>query len=142
MPYWDGTDLECGQNIYVKLVDAVKQGLITEAQIDESVALYDPVPFGPFDPADRVKYADTPLSVLECDEHKALALKMSRESVVLLKNDNVLPLRKNLKKIAVIGPNADDSTVVLGNYNGFPQGDYSAGGNTFESRKAHTSHLR
>lgn len=61
---------------------------------------------GLFDPADRVKYADTPLSVLECDEHKALALKMSRESVVLLKNDNVLPLRKNLKKIAVIGPNA------------------------------------
>lgn len=117
-----GTDLECGQNIYVKLVDAVKQGLITEAQIDESVKRLFMTRFrlGLFDPADRVKYADTPVSVLECDEHKALALKMSRESVVLLKNDNVLPLRKNLKKIAVIGPNADDSTVVLGNYNGFP----------------------
>ena len=95
---------------------------------------------GLFDPADRVKYADTPLSVLECDEHKALALKMSRESVVLLKNDNVLPLRKNLKKIAVIGPNADDSTVVLGNYNGFPSKVITP----LEAirSKAHTSHLR
>lgn len=117
-----GTDLECGQNIYVKLVDAVKQGLITEDKIDESLKRLFMIRFrlGLFDPADQVKYANTPLSVLECDSHKALALKMSRESIVLLKNESVLPLRKNLKKIAVIGPNADDSTVVLGNYNGFP----------------------
>ena len=118
-----GTDLECGQNIYVKLVDAVKKGMITEAQIDESLKRLFLIRFrlGLFDPADRVKYANTPLSVLECSSHKALALKMAQESVVLLKNENVLPLQsKKLKKIAVIGPNADDSTVVLGNYNGFP----------------------
>ncbi|WP_239060745.1 glycoside hydrolase family 3 C-terminal domain-containing protein [Bacteroides sp. 519] len=74
-----------------------------------------------FDPAEMVPFSDIPLSVLESDAHKALSLKMARESMVLLKNENnLLPLKKNLKKIAIIGPNADNPTAVLGNYNGFP----------------------
>jgi len=68
-----------------------------------------------------VKYAQTPASTLEAPEHKALALKMAQQSVVLLKNENnILPLKKTIKKIAVLGPNADNRISVLGNYNGTP----------------------
>ena len=75
-----------------------------------------------FDPDDRVPYSNIPLSVLECDAHKAHALKMARQSIVLLKNqDQLLPLNKNkIKKIAVVGPNADDKSVLLANYYGYP----------------------
>ena len=76
---------------------------------------------GMFDPTSMVKYAQTPASVLESEEHKAHALKMARQSMVLLKNENnTLPLNKKLKKIVVLGPNADNSIAILGNYNGIP----------------------
>jgi beta-glucosidase len=76
---------------------------------------------GLFDPASMVKWAQTPASVLESPEHKAHALKMARQSVVLLKNEKgTLPLKKSIKKIAVVGPNADNAIAVLGNYNGTP----------------------
>jgi beta-glucosidase len=118
-----GTDIECGKNVYPSLVDAVKSGLIDEKKIDVSVKRLFTIRFrlGMFDPKEIVPYAQIPISKLEAPEHQALALKMARESVVLLKNgDNILPLSKSLKQIAVIGPNADNRTVMLGNYNGTP----------------------
>ena len=73
------------------------------------------------DPASMVKWAQTTESVLESDEHKAHSLKMARQSLVLLKNEaNTLPLKKAIKKIAVVGPNAHNAVAVLGNYNGKP----------------------
>lgn len=76
---------------------------------------------GMFDPTSMVKYAQTPAAVLESAEHKAHALKMAQQSIVLLRNEkNTLPLIKKVKKIVVLGPNADNRISVLGNYNGNP----------------------
>ncbi|MEO7049036.1 MAG: glycoside hydrolase family 3 C-terminal domain-containing protein, partial [Ferruginibacter sp.] len=118
-----GTDVECGTDAYFSLVNAVKKGQISEEQINVSVKRLFMIRMrlGMFDPPSMVTYAQTPDSILETASHKALALKMARESIVLLKNDdNTLPLRKTIKKIAVLGPNADNSIAVLGNYNGTP----------------------
>lgn len=118
-----GTDVECGTGVYNSLLEGVKTGKIKESQLDVSVRrLFETrLRLGMFDPVSRVKYAQTPESVLEAPEHKAQALKMAQQSIVLLKNENnTLPLRKNLKKIAVLGPNANNSISVLGNYNGTP----------------------
>jgi beta-glucosidase len=118
-----GTDIECGTSVYYTLVNAVKQGLITETQIDVSLRRLFTIRYrlGMFDPPSMVKYTNAPASTLEAPEHKALALKMAQQSIVLLKNaNNVLPLQKAIKKIAVIGPNADNRVSILGNYNGIP----------------------
>ena len=121
-----GTDIECATGklfTYNSLLESVQKKLITEQQLDVSVKRLYKIRFqlGMFDPVERVKYARIPLSVVESAPHQAHALKMARESVVLLKNEkNTLPLRKNLRKIAVLGPNADNESVQLGNYNGFP----------------------
>lgn len=118
-----GTDIDCGTDAYKSLVQAVKEGKISERQIDVSVKRLFMIRFrlGMFDPETMVKYAQTPESVLESEPHKEHALKMARQSIVLLKNDkNTLPLKKTLKKIAVLGPNADNPIAVLGNYNGIP----------------------
>lgn len=118
-----GTDVDCGNVAYKTLLQAVKDGKISEKQIDISLRRLFMIRFrlGMFDPPSMVKYAQTPSSVLESPDHKALALKMAQQSIVLLKNENnTLPLSKKLKKIAVIGPNADNKIAVLGNYNGIP----------------------
>lgn len=118
-----GTDLECGNSVYRTLIDAVKSGLIKETQIDISLKRLFMIRYrlGMFDPVSMVKYAQTPASALEAPEHKAHALKMAQQSIVLLKNDNhTLPLSKKIKKIAVLGPNADNRIAMLGNYNGNP----------------------
>ena len=117
-----GTDLECGDS-YKALVNAVKQGLITETEIDRAVKrLFDArFRLGMFDPSDTVPYAQIPFSANDSPEHRQLSLETARESIVLLKKENnALPLRKDLNSIAVIGPNADDVQVLLGNYNGQP----------------------
>jgi beta-glucosidase len=117
-----GTDLECGSS-YAKLIDAVHQGLITEAQLDVSLKRLFLARFklGMFDPPTRVAYARTPYSELDSPAHRALALRAARESMVLLKNQrNTLPLRKDLGTLAVIGPNSDQWLMLLGNYNGVP----------------------
>jgi beta-glucosidase len=117
-----GTDLECGK-VYLSLKEAVDKKLITEAEIDIAVKRLFTARFklGMFDPAEKVKYAQIPYSVVDSKEHKALALEAARKSIVLLKNDkNLLPLKKDLGKIAVIGPNADQWLMLLGNYNGVP----------------------
>ena len=118
-----GTDIDCGTDAYKALIKAVKDGQITEKQIDISVKRLFMIRFrlGMFDPVSMVKYAQTPASVLESAAHKAHALKMAQQSMVLLKNENhTLPLSKSLKKIVVLGPNADNAISVLGNYNGIP----------------------
>ncbi len=118
-----GTDIDCGTDAYKSLVQAVKDGKITEAQIDVSLKRLFTIRFrlGMFDPPSVVKYAQTTSSVLESPEHKAHSLKMAQQSIVLLKNENnILPLSKKIKKIAVVGPNADNRIAVLGNYNGIP----------------------
>src|SRR5919205_3380760 len=117
-----GTDLECGDT-YRALVGAVKQGQISEGEIDTAVKRLFEARFrlGMFDPPESVPYARIPFSENDSPAHRRLALEAARESVVLLKNErNTLPLRKDLKTIAVIGPNADEVQVLLGNYNGQP----------------------
>jgi len=119
-----GTDCECANNgAYKALHKSIADGLITEKQIDVSVKRLFAIRFrlGMFDPKEMVPYANIALSVLESAEHKAHALKMAQQSIVLLKNENnVLPLSKKIKKIAVVGPNASDEKVLLGNYYGYP----------------------
>ncbi len=118
-----GTDLECGHTTYKALVAAVKDGKLTEKQLDISVKRLFTIRFrlGMFDPQEQVKYTKISTSALESPEHHAQALKMARQSIVLLKNkDQLLPLSKNSKKIAVVGPNADNILSQLGNYNGTP----------------------
>jgi beta-glucosidase len=117
-----GTDLTCGGE-YKSLVEAVKQGLITEAEIDTSLKRLMTARFrlGMFDPPELVPYARIPFSQNDTPEHHQLALQAARESIVLLKNANhVLPLKKNLQSLAVIGPNADSPDVLWGNYYGRP----------------------
>jgi beta-glucosidase len=117
-----GTDLECGTD-YRNLIEAVTSKLITPEEIDLSVKRLFTARFklGMFDPVEIVPYARIPIEKNDSDEHRRLALQAARESIVLLKNQNgTLPLKKSLKKIAVIGPTADDIPVLLGNYNGTP----------------------
>ena len=117
-----GCDLNCGET-FLFLRDAVKQGLIDEETIDRSVKRLYTARFrlGFFDPPEQVPYTKIPYSANDSPEHRALALRSARESIVLLKNaNNLLPLRKDLTSIAVIGPNADELSVLLGNYNGTP----------------------
>jgi beta-glucosidase len=115
-----GTDLTCG-NEYRSLVDAVKNGLITEAEIDTSLKRLFIARFklGMFDRPERVPWSKIPFSVVDSAEHRKLALEAARKSIVLLKNEGgILPLKVSVKKIAVIGPSADDAEALLGNYNG------------------------
>ncbi|MBN1248754.1 MAG: glycoside hydrolase family 3 C-terminal domain-containing protein, partial [Anaerolineae bacterium] len=121
MAVTNGCDLNCGE-VYKSLLIAVEKGLITEATIDTAVTRLFTARFrlGMFDPPERVPYASIPIEVNDSAEHRALALQMAQESIVLLKNTGCLPLPKMLKKIAVVGPNADDPIILLGNYNGFP----------------------
>lgn len=117
------TDVDCGNTVYATLTQAVQDGMITEPDIDEALKRLFTIRYrlGMFDPPSMVKYAQVSPSVLEAPEHKALALKMAQQSIVLLKNNNhTLPLKKSIRKIAVIGPNADNKIAVLGNYNGVP----------------------
>jgi beta-glucosidase len=117
-----GTDLTCGRE-YKSLGEAVQKGFISEKEIDTAVKNLMRIRFrlGMFDPPEMVKYAQIPFSENDSAAHHKLSLEAARESLVLLKNDkNTLPLKKDLKTIAVIGPNADDPDVLLGNYNGQP----------------------
>ncbi len=128
-----GTDLECEtceteQFMYDKyLLNAVRKGYISEEEIDKNVTrlFRARLLLGEFDPPEDVPYTQIPESKLDCQEHRDLALEIARESIVLLKNDNnTLPLDKNsVKRIAVIGPNAD--IVELGGYSGSPSVEIS-----------------
>jgi len=105
---------------YQPFIDAVKQGLLAEADLDTSLRrLFTArIRLGMFDPPDKVPYAQTPDSEIDSPAHRELALKIARESMVLLKNDGVLPLGANAKKILVVGPLAESVEVLHGNYAG------------------------
>lgn len=123
----NGCDLNCGVT-YPALVEAERLGLIDRETIAQSVRRLFTARFrlGMFDPPEKVPYAQIPYTVVNSPEHRALALQTARESMVLLKNEArsgtgcLLPLKKDLRSIAVIGPNIDDVLVLEGNYNGTP----------------------
>ncbi|HEV8284150.1 MAG TPA: glycoside hydrolase family 3 C-terminal domain-containing protein, partial [Chitinophagaceae bacterium] len=117
-----GCDLECATT-YQSLKQAVAKKLITEQEIDVALKRLFTARFklGMFDPSEMVKWTKIPYSVVNNKEHHDLALEATRKSIVLLKNENnLLPLKKDLKTVAVIGPNADQWLMLLGNYNGVP----------------------
>jgi beta-glucosidase len=117
-----GCDLECA-TVFEHLNAAVEENLITEAEIDTAVKrLFTArMKLGMFDPPEMVKYTSIPYSVVDGKEHHELALKAAHESIVLLKNENnILPLKKDIGTVAVIGPNSDEWMMLLGNYNGVP----------------------
>ena len=114
-----GTDLECGGN-FKSITDAVKKGLISEEKINTSVKRLLKARFELGEMNSTHPWSNIPFSVIDCPKHKELALKMAHESLVLLQNNNnLLPLNRQMK-VAVIGPNANDSVMQWGNYNGFP----------------------
>lgn len=115
----NGCALNCG-SAYAHLMTAVAAGLLDEDTVTEAVErLFEArLRLGMFD--DDCEYDAIPYEVIECEKHRALNRKMAQESMVLLKNNGVLPLSDKIKTLAVIGPNADDTSVLLGNYNGTP----------------------
>ena len=116
-----GTDVECGSE-YRHLPEAVRRGDIKEADLDRSLRrlLIARFQVGDFDSDDRVSWTKIPESAVASKEHKQLALDMARKSIVLLKNNGVLPISPTAKNIIVMGPNANDSVMQWGNYAGYP----------------------
>ena len=126
----NGTDLECGK-VMMNLTDGLKQNLIKESDLDQHLrkTLMGRFELGMFDPADMLPWAKIPASTISCEKHNQLATQAARESMVLLENKKmrngenekcVLPLSKDIKTLAVIGPNADDVELLNGNYGGTP----------------------
>ena len=114
----NGCDLNCG-NVYLHLLEALKEGLVSEEQITEACTrlMTTRVLLGLFD--ENCEYNRIPVTACDTDEHDALALRAAEKSMVLLKNDGTLPLSpEKVKTIAVIGPNADSVPALEGNYNG------------------------
>jgi beta-glucosidase len=117
-----GTDLECA-TVYENLQKAVSDNLITEQEIDVSVKrlFIARLRLGMFDPSEMVPYTKIPYDIVDSEQNKKLAKETALESIVLLKNEKgLLPLKKDIGTVAVIGPNADEVSVLLGNYNGIP----------------------
>jgi len=118
-----GTDVECAGPAYKMLPEAVEKGLIREDDINKSIMriLIGRFDLGEMDDDALVPWTKIPISVVNNDEHKKLALDMARESMTLLQNkNNLLPLSGSITKIAVIGPNANEKRMLWGNYNGTP----------------------
>jgi beta-glucosidase len=129
----NGTDLECGK-VFMTLAEGLKKGLIKETDLDQHLrkTLMGRFELGMFDPADMLPWANIPASNISSEEHDQLATQAARESMVLLENRSlanaaqggamlpVLPLSKNVRTLAVIGPNADDVELLNGNYGGTP----------------------
>jgi beta-glucosidase len=115
-----GCDLNCGCT-YKDLLAAVEAGLITEREIDASVRrmLATKMKLGLLDPQERVPWSRTPIEIVDSPAHRELARRAATESIVLLKNNGVLPLRPDHESILVTGPTAANTTALLGNYYGF-----------------------
>jgi beta-glucosidase len=118
----NGTQLDCGNTYAESVPVAVRKGLLAEAEVDKAATMLFTarMRLGMFDPPERVKWTRIPYSVVQSPKHDALSRTMAQESIVLLKNDGVLPLSKATRHIAVIGPTADDTMALLGNYYGTP----------------------
>ena len=119
-----GTDVECGYGYaYRSIPEAVRRGLISEAEVDKHVVrlLEGRFDLGEMDDPSLVEWSKIPYSAMSTKESAKVALEMARQAIVLLQNkDNILPLKKNAEKIAVIGPNAYNEPMMWGNYNGTP----------------------
>lgn len=117
----NGTDLECGK-VFMVLTEALDKGLIQESVLDDHLrkTLLGRFELGMFDPADMIPWKDLGPEVISSESNHELAVRAARESMVLLENNGVLPLSKNMKTIAVVGPNADDTSLLNGNYGGTP----------------------
>lgn len=113
-----GCDLNCGA-VYLHVMSAYNQGLVSAEDIDRAVThlMMTRMRLGMFD--QHTEFDEIPYEINDCAEHHGLALKAAEESMVLLKNDGILPLDKTaLKTVAVIGPNGDSEEILKGNYNG------------------------
>jgi beta-glucosidase len=121
---WAGTDVECGFSYpYKTIPEAVKRGLLTEAEVDKHVIrlLEGRFDLGEMDDPALVEWSKIPYSAMSTKASAQIALDIARQCIVLLQNKgNILPLRKNAEKIAVIGPNAHNEPMMWGNYNGTP----------------------
>ena len=117
----NGTDLECGK-VFMSLTEGLNKGLIEEDVLDSHLrnTLTGRFELGMFDPAEKLPWAKIPASDISSEKHNELATQAARESMVLLENSGVLPLSKNIKTLAVVGPNADDVELLNGNYGGTP----------------------
>ena len=118
----NGTDLECGK-VFMVLTEALEKGLIQESTLDFHLrrTLYGRFELGMFDPAEMIPWANLGADVISSESNNQLAIQAARESMVLLENNkSVLPLSKNIKTLAVLGPNADDVDLLNGNYGGTP----------------------
>ena len=117
----NGTDLECGK-VFMSLTEGLQKGLIQESVLDQHLrkTLMGRFELGMFDPAERLPWATLGENVISSEAHDALATQAARESMVLLENRGVLPLSKNIRTLAVVGPNADDVELLNGNYGGTP----------------------
>lgn len=122
----NGTDLECGIS-FISLLDALKQGMVKESDLDPHLrrTLRSRFELGMFDPAEMLPWAGLGPEVISSEEHDAQAVQAAAESMVLLKNDGVLPLSGQVKKLAVLGPNADNVQMLNGNYGGTPTAEHS-----------------
>ena len=118
----NGTDLECGWGDYLQLEEAVARGLIAEERVDASLRRLLEARFalGEMDPDSIVPWSRIGIDTVDCATHRRLALEMARKSMVLLHNDGVLPLDKEAEGLVVMGPNAVDSVMQWGNYEGTP----------------------
>ncbi len=122
----NGADLECGK-VMMALLEGIEKGLIKESDLDPHLRkiLRGRFELGMFDPADRLPWANLGEDVISSEEHDALATQAAREAMVLLHNNGVLPLSKNIKTLAVIGPNADNAALLNGNYGGTPTAEHT-----------------
>ncbi|MCF0202876.1 MAG: glycoside hydrolase family 3 C-terminal domain-containing protein [Bacteroidaceae bacterium] len=119
-----GTDVECGYDYaYRSIPEAVRSGMLSEKEVDKRVIrlLEGRFDLGEMDKPEEVSWFKLPMTVVDSKEHRKLAHEIAQQTMVLLQNNNnILPLPKSIKKVAVVGPNADDETMMWGNYNGNP----------------------
>ena len=120
-----GTDLECGR-AFMSLTGALEEGKINEADIDVALrrVLKGRFELGMFDPAEMSPWADFGPEIINSEKNNELATEAARQSMVLLKNNGVLPLSKEVKKLAVVGPNANDANMINGEYAGSPSDEH------------------
>jgi len=118
-----GVNLNCGDEYFPYLLDAVKQGLVTEKEIDQSLSVLLSTRFklGMFDQDTNNPYSSIPTSVINSTEHRKIALEAAQKSIVLLKNNGVLPLKNDIPYLFLTGPNATSVDALLGNYYGINQ---------------------